>query len=281
MQAVQSEEVEAYQFATHRQGDIKFQRLLQGDPDAPNNFEWSIVRVGEDYMTPRHHHNFSQIHLVLEGTHEWAPDETIPTGAVGYFGEGTFYGPQQGHGGLLLGLQYGEASGSGFMSYDRLAEGNKRLAREPERGVRGRRVPLRRRRRQAAQPGRIRGDLGGDPRSTRHLPDAPVRARDRHAPRRVRVGARRRRARRVAQAPGDVHRASRRPSRSRATTRMPSTACAADGHPSCTSCSTARCAAATGSTAGGPRSSSIPATTRRSKPSSRRRRTSSASPIFD
>jgi len=127
MQAVTSDEIEAYQFATHREGEITFQRLLQGDPDAPDNFEWSIIRTGEDYATPRHHHNFSQIHLVLEGTHEWAPDRLIPTGAVAYFAEGTFYGPQHGHGGLLLGLQFGEASASGFMSYDRLAEGNKRL----------------------------------------------------------------------------------------------------------------------------------------------------------
>jgi mannose-6-phosphate isomerase-like protein (cupin superfamily) len=131
MQAVQSAEIEAYQFATHREGEIKFQRLLQGDPSALNNFEWSIVRAGEDYGTPRHHHNFSQIHYVLEGTHEWAPDRLLPTGSVTYFPEGTFYGPQQGHGALLLGLQYGEASAAGFMSYDRLAEGNKRLAEHP------------------------------------------------------------------------------------------------------------------------------------------------------
>ena len=128
MQAVKSSEVEGHQFANHREGDIKFQRLLQGDPDRPDNFEWSIVRMGEDYSTPRHHHNFSQLHYVLEGTHEYAPDCLIPNGAIAYFPEGTFYGPQQGHGGLLLGLQYGEASGAGFMSYDRLAEGNKRLA---------------------------------------------------------------------------------------------------------------------------------------------------------
>ena len=133
MQAVRSIDIEANQFADHREGEIKFQRLLQGDPALPNNFEWSLVRTGEDYVTPRHHHNFSQLHLVLEGTHEWAPDRLIPTGAIAYFPEGTFYGPQQGHGGLLLGLQYGEASGSGFMSYDRLAEGNKRLAEGPGR----------------------------------------------------------------------------------------------------------------------------------------------------
>jgi hypothetical protein len=133
MQAVRSTDIEPNQFADHREGEIKFQRLLQGDPDRPDNFEWSLVRTGEDYVTPRHHHNFSQLHFVLEGTHEWAPDKLIPTGAVAYFPEGTFYGPQHGHGGLLLGLQYGEASGSGFMSYDRLAEGSKRLAEGPGR----------------------------------------------------------------------------------------------------------------------------------------------------
>jgi hypothetical protein len=127
MQAVQSAEIEPYKFADHREGDIKFQRLLQGDPDRPDNFEWSIVRIGEDYETPRHHHNFSQLHYVLEGTHEWAPERLMPEASVTYQCEGVFYGPQRGHGALVLGLQYGEASGSGFMSYDRLAEGNKRL----------------------------------------------------------------------------------------------------------------------------------------------------------
>jgi mannose-6-phosphate isomerase-like protein (cupin superfamily) len=131
MQVTRSTDAEPHSFANHREGDIKFQRLLQGDPDTPDNFEWSIVRMGEDYSTPRHHHNFSQIHYVLEGLHEWAPDHDMPEGSVTYSPEGVFYGPQQGHGALILGLQFGDASGSGFMSYDRLAEGNKRLNENP------------------------------------------------------------------------------------------------------------------------------------------------------
>ena len=118
-------DIEANQFADHREGEIKFQRLLKGDPDQPNNFEWSLVRTGEDYVTPRHHHNFSQSAPGPRGHPRVGPRQADPhRAAVAYFPEGTFYGPQQGHGGLLLGLQYGEASGSGFMSYDRLAEGN-------------------------------------------------------------------------------------------------------------------------------------------------------------
>jgi len=56
----------------------------------------------------------------------------MPEGSVTYAPEGVFYGPQQGHGALVLGLQFGDASGSGFMSYDRLAEGNKRLNENPD-----------------------------------------------------------------------------------------------------------------------------------------------------
>lgn len=130
MEAVRADDVEATKFATHRPGDIKFARLLRGEPDAPDNFEWSITRIAEDYSTPRHHHNFDQMHLVLEGGHESAPDHFLAEGTVTYFPEGAYYGPQSGHGGTLLGLQFGGATGSGFMSYDRLATGNKALAEE-------------------------------------------------------------------------------------------------------------------------------------------------------
>ena len=204
MQAVSSIDVEANQFANHREGEIKFQRLLQGDPDSPNNFEWSLVRTGEDYVTPRHHHNFSQIHIVLEGTHEWAPDKLIPTGAVAYFPEGTFYGPQHGHGGLLLGLQYGEASGSGFMSYDRLAEGNKRLAEGSGRFEGGvyRYVDADGKARNKDGYEAIWEEMHGRP---VEYPTAALRAGRRDAPRGVLVASDRR-ARHRAQAPRIVHR---------------------------------------------------------------------------
>jgi hypothetical protein len=128
MQTMRATDADPHCFSDHRGSGIQFQRLLQGDPDSLGNYEWSIVHFGEEYTTPRHHHNFSQIHYVLEGLHEWSPTVDMPEGSVTYSPEGTFYGPQQGHGSLVLTLQYGEASQSGFMSYDRLAEGSKRLA---------------------------------------------------------------------------------------------------------------------------------------------------------
>ncbi len=130
MQAARADEIEAAQFATHRPGEIKFAQLLRGDPDAPDNFEWSITRIAEDYSTPRHHHNFDQMHFVIEGGHESSPDHFLPEGTVTYFPEGAYYGPQSGHGGRMLGLQFGGPSGSGFMSYERLATGNKQLAEQ-------------------------------------------------------------------------------------------------------------------------------------------------------
>lgn len=108
----------------HRSGLIEFRRLLQGHTGAPDNFELSLVRTGSDYYTPRHRHNFDQIRYCLTGEMTHSPGKTLPAGAVGYFPEGTHYGPQtEKTGTILLLLQFGGASGSGFMSYDQLTRG--------------------------------------------------------------------------------------------------------------------------------------------------------------
>ncbi len=99
-------------------------RLLQGAEGAPDNFELSIVRTTGDYFTPRHHHNFDQIRVCLEGAMNWAPGKDLRAGAVGYFPEGTYYGPQKDtQGSLVMVLQMGGAAGHGFMSYRQLNRG--------------------------------------------------------------------------------------------------------------------------------------------------------------
>jgi hypothetical protein len=113
----------------HRSGGIDFKRLLQGTPGAPDNFELSIVRTAGDYFTPRHRHNFDQVRLCLDGAMNWAPGKDLRAGMVGYFPEGTFYGPQQDTtGSQVLVLQMGGAGGYGFMSYAELNAGYRRLA---------------------------------------------------------------------------------------------------------------------------------------------------------
>jgi hypothetical protein len=108
----------------HRSGPIEFKRLLCGRSGAPDNFELSLVRTGSDYFTPRHRHNFDQIRYCLEGAMNYSPGKDIPRGAVGYFPEGSPYGPQaEKSGTTLLLLQCGGASGAGFMSYQQLTAG--------------------------------------------------------------------------------------------------------------------------------------------------------------
>ncbi|MFC5994482.1 hypothetical protein ACFQE5_09695 [Pseudonocardia hispaniensis] len=128
MRAVVVCDVEGGSFATHRGEGISFQRLLKGEEGAPDNFELSLVHIDERYRTPRHHHNFDQIHYVLEGLHQYTRDTTVPSGTVTYLPEGTYYGPQVGQGGVILVVQMGGSTGSGFMSYDQLAVGNRALA---------------------------------------------------------------------------------------------------------------------------------------------------------
>jgi hypothetical protein len=112
----------------HRSGGIDFKRLIQGTPGAPDNFELSLVRTAGDYYTPRHRHNFDQVRFCLEGAMNYAPGKNLQGGEVGYFPEGTHYGPQQDTAvSVALVLQMGGASGYGFMSYDQLNAGYQQL----------------------------------------------------------------------------------------------------------------------------------------------------------
>jgi hypothetical protein len=131
-------QLEWEQVSGHRSGTIDFKRLLKGTPGAKDNFELSLVRTGGDYFTPRHRHNFDQVRLCLDGTMNYAPGRDLPQDAVGYFPEGTFYGPQRDTiGSVVLVLQMGGAGGYGFMSYDELNAGFQRLSDlgQFERGV--------------------------------------------------------------------------------------------------------------------------------------------------
>ena len=101
---------------------------MQGTPGAPDNFEFSIVRTGGDYFTPRHRHNFDQVRLCLEGAMNYAPGKDLKAGTIGYFPEGTFYGPQADtSNSMVLLLQLGGSAGYGFMSYQQLNAGYEKL----------------------------------------------------------------------------------------------------------------------------------------------------------
>lgn len=116
---------------THRKGSIAFKRMITGTPGAADNFHWTLVRVGAGYYTPRHRHNYDQVRLALSGKTSISPGVWLKEGQVGFFPEGTYYGPQENsEDGVVLALQGGGASGGGFLAMEQLREGRSALERE-------------------------------------------------------------------------------------------------------------------------------------------------------
>lgn len=132
MQIVHSDTMEWHEPRnTHRKGSIAFKHLIAGTRGAPDNFIWTLVRVGAGYCTPRHRHNYDQVRVGLSGRTSISPGVWLKQGQVGFFPEGTYYGPQENtEEGIVLALQGGGASGGGFLAMEQLREGRAALEKE-------------------------------------------------------------------------------------------------------------------------------------------------------
>jgi hypothetical protein len=113
-----------------RAGVFRSQSLLHGPEGTPENFYLQLSHTYSDFASPRHRHNFDQIRVQLRGDADFARDGVMKEGAIGYFPEGTFYGPQSiaGESSTLV-LQFGGASGSGYISEERFQQGVDELKR--------------------------------------------------------------------------------------------------------------------------------------------------------
>jgi hypothetical protein len=118
----------------HPTGAISFQHLLKGEPDAPDNFMYILGRQDTDFSMPRHRHNFEQIRLPVRGDMNIGRGVVLREGQVGYFPEGIAYGPQEDPLGaaapgerVQLVLQFGGASGIGFMSIEQRRQARQEL----------------------------------------------------------------------------------------------------------------------------------------------------------
>ncbi len=112
----------------HRQGRFLERRLLEGEEGSVDNFQFTLVSTGGDFFSPRHRHNFDQFRFQIEGDGGFDRDGTMTPGTVGYFPEGTRYGPQSNKGDLTtLVLQFAGASGNGYMSEAQISNASREL----------------------------------------------------------------------------------------------------------------------------------------------------------
>lgn len=117
-----------------RDGKLDQKFLLQGDDDSPNNYLLNVGLTGSGgWGTPRHRHNFDQIRYVLKGRYPAAPHKIMDEGSVAYFPESVHYGPQDRPEGLeMMVIQFGGASGAGFLSTPRREAANEALKAKGE-----------------------------------------------------------------------------------------------------------------------------------------------------
>ena len=123
----------------HPTGIVVFQYCMVGEPQSPDNFMLVLGRQDGDFHMPRHRHNFDQIRLPLKGDMNIGDGIKLKEGQVGYFPEGLPYGPQDDPLGktppgerLQLVLQFGGASGCGFMSMEQRLRARDELAQVGE-----------------------------------------------------------------------------------------------------------------------------------------------------
>ena len=112
-----------------RSGQVGKQFLLFGDPASPGNFKFGLFRQYGDFSSPRHRHNFCQFRVQIEGECDFAHDGKMTPGVIGYFPEGTSYGPQGPDidASYVATLQFGGPSGSGLMTTKQLADAKSEL----------------------------------------------------------------------------------------------------------------------------------------------------------
>lgn len=132
MQVVSLESVPMVERPNIREGTLRSRRLLTGEPGTPGNFSLQLSST-PTYYSPRHRHNFDQVRFQLRGDFDFSTDGIMKPGCVAYFPEGTYYGPQSGPTpSETLVLQFGGASGSGYLSAEQFEQASAELA---ERGT--------------------------------------------------------------------------------------------------------------------------------------------------
>jgi hypothetical protein len=135
MKIVQTDEIPLKRALEHRGGIFHGRIMVEGQAGTIDNFQLSFGQMGGDFNSPRHRHNFEQIRYQLEGVLDYGRDGKLVQGMVGYFPEGVYYGPQSQDPAIAcktIVLQFGGASGSGYLSQAEVKAGMEELKQEGE-----------------------------------------------------------------------------------------------------------------------------------------------------
>jgi len=123
----------------HPTGSLAFKYLLTGEESSPDNFVLLLARQEKRFTTERHRHNFDQFRFPIRGDMNVGEGLRLREGQLGYFTEGAPYGPQddpveplEPGKRLHLTLQFGGASGYGYLGPKRLRACRDELRREGE-----------------------------------------------------------------------------------------------------------------------------------------------------
>lgn len=118
MKIIRIEDLPLHKPNSTARGGLEYYRIMEGKPGDLGNFMLLLSATLPGYYAPRHKHNFEQIRFKVDDSGSHYDDlGEAGKGSVGYFPEGTPYGPSsspQRSQGLIL--QYGGPSGSGYMS---------------------------------------------------------------------------------------------------------------------------------------------------------------------
>jgi hypothetical protein len=111
--------------------DVGHKRLFEGAAGSPDNYMLVMSKEPRSFFSPRHRHPWDQIRYCLEGKVPIAKGLYVDAGEIGYFPESAYYGPQEGgEDRIVVLLQFGGASGHGFIGPDEVKQARLELAQE-------------------------------------------------------------------------------------------------------------------------------------------------------
>jgi hypothetical protein len=122
MKIVQGDEQPVITGRNTRKGQLDKRYILTGEDGSPGNFVFGLYYQSGDFYAPRHRHNFDQWRYQIEGEVGFGRHGVMKPGILGYFPEGSYYGPNDhepdppGVTNTTVLIQFGGPSGSGYLS---------------------------------------------------------------------------------------------------------------------------------------------------------------------